>query len=206
MRVVCMKTKVEINQQLLENQREALRACMTVDSEMADRLREAIFQELKAARDKIVEQIRFDNGDPRGTAHAVKRYVASKYLGGVVSIAQYESKATGVKSNYEAPRTLRPGQRGGNRMKRGANTQRYLSYGPQDRMFMLNWVNAGTQTRVSGFGKMRKLDMDKVNGRNNRGAIAPRNFFKTLGDPAMETAIKNLNKMVEEEFIKLLKE
>jgi len=206
-----MKTKVEINQQLLDNQREALRACMTVDSEMGKRLREAIFQELKAARNKIVESIRFDNGDPRGTAHAVKRYVASKYLGGVVSIAQYKTKATGVKSNYEAPRTLRPGQRGGNRMKRSANTQRYLSYGPQDRMFMLNWVDQGTKVRYSGHGRNGKTEAAYVKfvldheGTGRRGAIAPRGFFKTLGEPAMETAIKNLGKMVEEEFEKLLK-
>ena len=129
-----MKTEVEINQQLLDNQRDALRACMTVDSEMGKRLREAIFQQLKAARNDIVESIRFDNGDPRGTAHAVKRYIASKYLGGVVSIASYKAKASGAKSTYEAPRTLRPGQRGGNRMTRSDRTAQILSYGPQDRI------------------------------------------------------------------------
>ena len=200
-----MKTKVEINQQLLDNQREALRACMTVDSEMGKRLREAIFNELKAARNKIVESIRFDNGDPRGTAHAVKRYMAGKYLGGVVSIASYKAKASGIKSTYEAPRTLRPGQRGGNRVPRGSETARYLSYGPHERMFILNWIDQGTQDRVSGFGRMKKLDLSKTNGKGRRGQIAPRNFFKTLGEPAMETAIKNLGQMVEEEFEKLLK-
>ena len=207
-----MKTKVEINQQLLENQREALHACMTVDSEMADRLREAIFQEMKAARDKIVEQIRFDNGDPRGTAHAVKRYVASKYLGGVVSIASYNAKASGTKNTYEAPRKLRPGQRGGNRMERGGRTAQILGYGPHERMFILNWLNAGTRGRYSGHGRNGRTDAAyerfilRYEGRGWRGAITPRGFFKTLGDPAMETAIKNLSKMVDEEFEKLLKE
>lgn len=206
-----MKTKVEINQQLLDNQREALRACMTVDSEMGKRLREAIFNELKAARNKIVESIRFDNGDPRGTAHAVKRYMAGKYLGGVVSIASYKAKASGTKSTYEAPRTLRPGQRGGNRVPRGSETARYLSYGPQDRMFILNWIDQGTKVRYSGHGRNGKTEaayekfVEKHGGTGRRGSIAPRNFFKTLGEPAMETAIKNLGQMVEEEFEKLLK-
>lgn len=200
-----MRTKVEINQQLLDNQRDALRACMTVDGEMNKRLREAIFNELKAARDSIMQQIRFDNGDPRGTAHSVKRYIAGKYLGGVVSIASYKAKASGTKNSYEAPRTLRPGQRGGNRRARGARTAQILSYGPQDRAFILNWINSGTQDRVAGFGRMKKFDMNSTGGKGRRGAIAPRNFFHALGEPAMEKAVENLGKIVEEEFAKLIK-
>lgn len=208
-----MKTKVEINQQLLDNQREALRACMTVDSEMGKRLREAIFNELKAARNKIVESIRLDNGDPRGTAHSVKRYIAGKYLGGVVSIASYKAKASGTKNTYEAPRKLRPGQRGGNRMIRSERTQAMLSYGPQDRAFILNWVDAGTHPRYANGrnGKWSKKGENRTffklqeNGGYFRKSIAPRNFFKTLGEPALETAIKSLGQMVEEEFEKLLK-
>lgn len=207
-----MKTRIEINQQLLENQRNALRACMTVDGDMGKHLREAIFQELKAARDKIVEQIRFDNGDPRGTAHAVKRYIAGKYLGGVVSIADYKSKKTGTVNNYEAPRKLRPGQRGGNRMTRSGATQKRLSYGPQDRAFILMWLDAGTRVRYSGHGRNGKTQaaydkfVDRNGGRGKRGQITPRDFFSRLGNPAMEKAIENLGKMVDEEFERLLKE
>lgn len=178
---------------------------MTVDSEMGKRLRELIFQQLKAARNSISESIKFDNGDPRGTRRAVKRYIASKYLGGVVSIASYNAKASGNRSSYEAPRKLQPGQRGGNRRPRSETTQRYLSYGPQDRAFILNWVNAGTGTRVSGFGRMRKLDLSKTGGRGNRGSIAARNFFGTLGGPAMQKAVENLGRMIDEEFDKLFK-
>lgn len=207
-----MKTRIEINQQLLENQRNALRACMTVDGDMGKQLREAIFQELKAARDKIVEQIRFDNGDPRGTAYAVKRYIAGKYLGGVVSIADYKSKKTGTVNNYEAPRKLRPGQRGGNRMTRSEATKKRLSYGPQDRAFILMWLDAGTRVRYSGHGRNGKTQaaydkfVDRNGGRGKRGQITPRDFFYRLGNPAMEKAIENLGKMVDEEFERLLKE
>jgi hypothetical protein len=201
----------EVNTQLLENQQQALRACMTVDSEMGKRLRELIFQQLKAARNSISESIKFDNGDPRGTRHAVKRYIASKYLGGVVSIASYNAKASGNRSSYEAPRKLVPGQRGGNRMKRGGRTAKILSYGPQDRMFILNWINAGTQGRYSGHGRNGRNEADyekfilKYEGRGWRGSIAPRNFFGMLGGPAMQKAVENLGRMIDEEFDKLFK-
>lgn len=209
-----MKTKVEINQQLLDNQREALRACMTVDSEMGKRLREAIFQELKAARNKIVESIRFDNGDPRGTAHAVKRYIAGKYLGGVVSILNGRSAKGGTANTYEPPRKLRPGQRGGNRRPRSSRTQQILNYGPSDRDFILRFVNSGTKQRAierltevklaSGGSKYKWVSNPSLYG--NRGSIAPRNFFARYGSLAMDIAIENLGKMVEEEFEKLLKQ
>lgn len=207
-----MRTRVEINQQLLDNQRDALRACMTVDGEMGKRLREAIFEELKRARNSIVESIKFDNGDPRGTAHAVKRYVAGKYLGGVLSIASYKTKASGMKSTYEPPRTLQPGQRGGNRRARGSETQRYMSYGPQDRGFILNWLNSGTNIRYSGYGRNGKTAaaydkfVERNGGKGFRNQIAPMNFFQRLGEPALEKAMENLSKIVDEEFSKLLKE
>jgi len=207
-----MKTRVEINQQLLDNQRDALRACMTVDGEMGKRLREAIFEELKRARNSIMESIRFDNGDPRGTAHAVKRYVASKYLGGVVSIANYKTKASGMKSIYEPPRTLQPGQRGGNRMIRSERTQTMLSYGPQDRGFILNWLNSGTRIRYSGYGRNGKTAsaydkfVERNGGKGFRNQIAPMNFFRRLGEPALEKAMEKLSKIVDEEFSKLIKE
>ena len=67
--------KAEINHQVLENQRQMLRAAMVADSEMGDRLREVIAEEMKKARNRIVGQIKFDNGDPRGMAHAIRRTV-----------------------------------------------------------------------------------------------------------------------------------
>jgi hypothetical protein len=208
--VMSMKYKFEINEQLLENQRTVLQACMTVDSELGKRLRGAIFTELKNARNSIVESIKFANGDPRGTRHAVKRYIASKYLGGVVSIASHKVKKTGETNSYEAPRTLRPGQRGGNRRKRGGRTKQLLSYGPQDRAFILNFVNFGTQDRYSGYGKNGKNELQRAKyiestgGRGFRGSIAPRNFFDHLATPAVQKAADNLGRMVEEEFNKII--
>jgi hypothetical protein len=201
---------LEINQQYLENRRHALQACMAVNSDFGKRLRELIFQELKASRERIVKDIKFDNGDPRGTRYAVKRYIASKYLGGIVSIR--EGKASGNRNSYEAPRKLRYGQRGGNRMLRSQRTDDMLHYGPQDRSMILRWVNSGTAPRyaagrnVSGKGNRRAFFKMQEEGDWYRGSIAPRNFFATLGQPAMDRAVRNLGQMVDEEFNKLLTE
>lgn len=194
-----------IDDNKFQNQITVLQAASVVDGELGKRLRESIFKELKATRNRIVGDIHFNNGDPRGTAKSVKRYVASKYLGGTVSIASYNTKASGGKNSYEAPGKLRPGQRGGNRRQRSDTTQRYLSYAPQDRAFILNWVNAGTGTRVSGFGRMKNLDLSKTGGRGNRGSIAARNFFGTSGRQEVQRAVENLSKIIDEEFEKVFK-
>jgi hypothetical protein len=197
---------LEVDTQMLENQRLALQACMTVDSELAKRLRECIFQELKAARNTISQGIKFANGDPRGTRGAVKRYVAGKYLGGVVSIL--DGKKSGSKNSYEAPRKLRPGQRGGNRMLRSQRTDDMLHYGPDERGFVLRFINSGTNPRyangrnVSG-RNMRNFFKLQEEGDYYRGSIAARNFMDRLGSPAMQKAVDNLSKMIDEEFNKL---
>ena len=201
---------LEVNQQYLENRRHALQACMSINSDFGKRLRELIFQELKASREQIVRNIKFKNGDPRGTRHSVKRYITRKYLGGIVSIR--DGNSSGGRNNYEAPRKLRPGQRGGNRMLRSQRTDDILHYGPGERSFILRYVNSGTAPRyaagrnVSGKGNRRAFFKMQEEGDWYRGSIAPRNFFATLGQPAMERAVRNLGQMVDEEFNKLFTE
>jgi hypothetical protein len=206
-----MAISIDINNQILENQMHALQACMTVDSEMGKRLRELIFQELKRVRYDIAGGLKFANGDPRGTRGAVKRYIASKYLGGVVSIL--DGGTSGSKNSYEAPRKLRPGQRGGNRMIRSKRTDEILHYGPDERSFVLRFINSGTKPRYAN-GRNGKWDKRGGNrtffklqeeGDYYRGSIAPRNFMSRLGNPSMQRALENLSKMVDEEFDKLLK-
>lgn len=209
--VYCMATiSAEPNNQFFENQRQALKACMTVDSEMNKRLRELIFQELKHVRYDIAGGLKFANGDPRGTRGAVKRYIASKYLGGVVSIL--DGKTSGNKNSYEASRKLRPGQRGGNRMLRSQRTDDILHYGPDERSFILRFINSGTHPRYAN-GRNGKWDRRGNNstffklqeqGDYYRGSIAPRNFMERLGNPAMRRAVENLSEMIDEEFNKLI--
>lgn len=206
-----MAIGIEIDNQFLENQKNALQACMTVDSEMGKRLRELIFQELKRVRNDIAGGLKFANGDPRGTRGAVKRYIASKYLGGVVSIM--DGKSSGSTNSYEAPRKLRHGQRGGNRMLRSQRTDDILHYGPDERSFILRFINSGTHPRYAN-GRNGKWDKHGNNstffklqeqGDYYRGSIASRNFMSRLGNPSMQRAIQNLSKMVDEEFDKLFK-
>ena len=182
---------------------------MTVDSEMAKRFRELIFQELKRVRYDIAGGLKFANGDPRGTRGAVKRYIASKYLGGIVSIR--DGKKSGSRNSYESPRKLRPGQRGGNRMIRSQRTEDMLHYGPDDRSFILRFINSGTHPRYANGrnGKWNKRGENSTffklqeQGDYYRGSIAPRNFMSTLGKPSMRRAVENLSKMIDEEFDKL---
>ena len=210
-RAFFMAINIEINNQILENQMRALQACMTVDSEMGKRLRELIFQELKRVRNDIAGGLKFANGDPRGTRGAVKRYVASKYLGGVVSILG--DNKSGSRNSYEAPRKLRPGQRGGNRRHRSQRTDDILHYGPDMRNFILRYINSGTHPRYANGrnGTWNKLGGNRTffklqeQGDYYRGSIAPRNFMNTLGKPSMQRALENLSKMVDEEFNKLFK-
>ena len=206
-----MAISIDINDQILENQKHALQACMTVDSEMGKRLRELIFQELKRVRYDIAGGLKFANGDPRGTRGAVKRYVANKYLGGIVSIL--DGNGSSSPNSYEAPRKLRPGQRGGNRMPRSQRTDDNLHYGPDERSFILRFINSGTHPRYAN-GRNGKWDRRGNNstffklqeqGDYYRGNIAPRNFMSRLGNPSMQRAIQNLSKMVDEEFDKLFK-
>lgn len=198
----------EIDSQFLENQRQALKACMTVDSEMNKRFREIIFQELKRVRNDIAGGLKFANGDPRGTRGAVKRYIAGKYLGGVVSIMN--GQTAGTPNSYEAPRKLRPGQRGGNRMLRSQRTDDMLHYGPADRGFILRFINSGTNPRyangrnVTGNNRnLRNFFKLQEEGTHYRGSIAPRRFMQTLGTPSMQRAVNNLSQMIDQEFNKL---
>ncbi len=203
---------IEVNSQVFENQRRILQALTVVNSEMSQRLRESIFNELKKVRDNISSSIHFKNGDPRGTAKAVKRYIARKYMGGVVSILS-SRQASGVRNTYEEPRKLRPGQRGGNRMLRSPRTESILGLAPQDRGFILRMVNSGTHPRYANGrngkwknGNNRTFFKLQEDGTYYRGSISPRNFFAQEGHRQMEAAVQNLSKMIDEEFQKLFNE
>ena len=204
------RTKVEINAQLAENQQQVLRALSTTNPDTNKMLREAIFQELKAARNAIVNSIKFKE-DPRGTAHAVRRYVAKKYLGGVVSILPTRH-SPGPKTNYEPPRKPRTGQRGGNRMLRSQRTDDIMHYGPMDRDFILYYVDQGTNPRYAAgrngkwgrSGGNRTFGKLQDEGEYFRGSIAPRNFFGKTGPQAMQHAVENLGRIIDEEWQKVI--
>jgi hypothetical protein len=81
--------------------------------------------------------------------------------------------------------------RGGNRIPRSRRTEDLLTYQGADRGFVLRFLNAGTEGRVSRIGF--------------RGAIAPRNFFATSSHKAMAQAAEQLDRLIEELIKKEIK-
>lgn len=208
--------KGEIHSEILENQRRMLQAAMVVDSEMGKRLRELIAEELKAARGRIVSDIKFKNGDPCETARSVHRSVYQKLLGGNINILDSRKGQARHTGTYEPPRKVYPGQggqRGGNRTIRSQRTHDIMTLDARDRGFILRFVNSGTNPRYVGgrnvTGKnrnMRNFFKLQEEGNGYRGSIGARNFFGTSGRREMETATKNLSQMIEQEYNRLFSE
>jgi hypothetical protein len=203
-----------IDTSVIENQMKVLQAASTMDSELGKRLRDVIATEMKAVRDRIVGNIKFENGDPRGTAKAVRRVVYQKILGGNVNIMDRRA-ASGSTNSFEAPRIVYPGMkghRGGNRNIRSKRTDDILHYGPLDRGWILRIVNSGTIPRYANgrngrWGKRGGINRTfarlQEEGDYFRGSIGARNFFGMKGEPEMQKALGNLQEMIDQEFNKL---
>lgn len=166
------------------------------DSQMEQRITKIIREAIKAARSMVTADAKGAVGnDPRHAYKAVRSMVYKRILGGNISILQ-KRKAGSGKSGYEPPRTLRPGQRGGNRVPRSARTQQIMDYEGSDRGFILRFLNSGTGQRTAG----------TRNGRlhGNRGSIAARNWFPSSGQRAMNAAaqyiIDEIDRLIAEEF------
>ena len=166
------------------------------DSQMEQRITKIIREAIKAARSMVTQDAKGAVGnDPRHAYKAVKTMVYKRVLGANINILQ-KRKAGSAKSGYEPPRTLRPGQRGGNRVPRSARTQQMMDYEGSDRGFILRFLNSGTGQRTAG----------TRNGRlhGNRGSIAARNWFPSSGQRAMNAAaqyiIDEIDRLIAEEF------
>lgn len=167
----------------LVKQKEALESLMMSNPAMEKRVQKLIRQVLLAARRTISNQAKGDiKSDPRKAYKAVKTAVYKRILGGSVSILN--KRKAGAPSFYEPPRTLQPGQRGGNRRTRSKRTEQIMSYQGADRGFILRFLNAGTAERGTRYG--------------NRGAIAPRNFFANSSQSAMQKAAGELSQLIDE--------
>lgn len=174
----------------LVKQREALESLMMSNPEMEKRVQKLIRQVLMIARKQISNQAKSDiKTDPRQAYKAVKTAVYKRILGGSVSILN--KRKAGPKTLYEPPRTLKAGQRGGNRRIRSMRTEQVMSYQGADRGFILRFINAGTDRRQTKYG--------------NRGKIAPRNFFANSSHTAMQKAAEQLGTLIDEMIKKELK-
>ena len=188
----------------LVKQRKELEQMLSSNPDMEKRLQKVIRKVLMQARKTVMDSIQFKDGDPRQARKAVKTAVYRRILGGSVSLLN--KRRAGAPGNYEPPRTLRPGQRGGNRAKRGARTKQLMSYQGADRGFILRFLNQGTKERnIENFATNPKRDewpsTPKWNKHPNtgfRGNIAPRNFFSTSSQRALQQAAAQLDKLIDE--------
>ena len=185
---------LEINDAVIVEQKQVLEQALSTNPKTQKVLQKLIRQVIIEAREKVVGNIKFDNGDPRQTARAVRTSVYRKILGANINV--YNGRKAHGSNNYEAPRTLRQGQRGGNRVPRGRNTERMLRYAPNDRQMILRWVNSGTGERTAGTRGGR------IGG--NRGSIAARNFFSRTGDRALVQAADKLATLIDTELMNIL--
>ena len=187
---------IDINDTVILEQKKVLEAALSTNPKTQKALQKLIRQALMEVRPELVSAARgaMEN-DPRGAAHGIRTAVYKKILGGNINILDMRKKA-GTPTSYEPPRKLQPGQRGGNRVPRGARTDSVMHYGPHDRQWILRFINSGTKDRTAGTRGGR------LSG--NRGAIEPRNFFRGAGERAMAQAAENLAVLIDTELEAML--
>jgi hypothetical protein len=163
-------------------QRKELEKLMMSNPAMEKKVQGLIRSVLAEVRKKMGEEAQGAMAsDPRQAYKAVRSAVYKRILGGNVNILQTRRASGG--GSYTPTRTLKTGQRGGNRRLRSERTMKMESYVGADRGFVLRFLNAGTQPRNTKYG--------------NRGAIAPRNFFGNRSHMEMEQAAKNLETLID---------
>jgi hypothetical protein len=164
-------------------QRKELEKLMMSNPAMEKKVQGLIRSVLAEVRKKMGEEAQGAMAsDPRQAYKAVRSAVYKRILGGNVNILQTRRASGG--GSYTPTRTLKTGQRGGNRRLRSERTMKMESYVGADRGFVLRFLNAGTQPRNTKYG--------------NRGAIAPRNFFGNRSYHEMEVAAGKLDAMIDE--------
>ena len=181
----------------LVKQKQELESLMMSNPEMEKRVQKLIRQVLLAVRRVVSNDARgVMKSDQRQAYKAVKSAVYRRILGGNVSLLNKRRAGTRgpvppVAHQLETKTNSKGNHRGGNRMPRSRRTEDLLTYQGADRGFVLRFLNAGTEGRESRIG--------------NRGAIAPRNFFATSSQKAMEQAAEQLDQLIEELIKKEIK-
>ena len=195
-----------IDDTLISNQEQNLKAAMSTDPKMRKVIQQHIREALFASRREVMAAFPAEN-DPRQSRRAIRTTVYEKILGGNINILTGKTAHGG--GGYEPPRTLTPGQRGGNRRKRSERTKQIMAYGPMDRGFILRFVNSGTKTRVIGFRntvkanrsayekRVTRINRGEKSHTGNRGSIAPRNWFMHSAESALGNAAQMIADIIE---------
>ena len=188
----------ELNDTVIMEQRRVLEAALSTNPDTQKALQKLIRKVIKEARGNVSEAAgKAMDSDPREAARAVRNVVYRKVLGANINI--YNSRKAHGSTSYEPPRTLQPGQRGGNRVPRGGRTAQVMGYDALDRGFILRWLNNGTK-------KNGKRTAGTRGGRlsGNRGSIDARNWFKPAAEKEMWVAIDTLANLIDTELENIL--
>lgn len=189
---------LELNDTVIMEQRRVLEAALSTNPDTQKALQKLIRKVIKEARGNVSEAAgKAMDSDPREAARAVRNVVYRKVLGANINI--YNSRKAHGSTSYEPPRTLQPGQRGGNRVPRGGRTAQVMGYDALDRGFILRWLNNGTK-------KNGKRTAGTRGGRlsGNRGSIDARNWFKPAAEKEMGVAIDTLANLIDTELENIL--
>ena len=173
-------------------QKAALEAMLVSNPDTAAAMRKLISQEVSKARAAVAQAASGAlRNDPRESWKAVRRSVYKSILGGQVNILNQKGAASGS-NGYRPARKLdsNPHQRGGNRRKRSANTDRIDGYVGKDRGFILRFVNSGTAERQTRYGR--------------RGSITARNWFPNIGQRELEAAAERLAAEIDRELVRIM--
>ena len=189
--------------------------------EMEKKIQKIIAKGLQMVRKNVSDAMKAKiNNDPREAYKAVRRTVYRRILGGNVNILQ--NKRAGDRSTYQPTRTLKSGQRGGNRRVRSERTLALESYSGRDRGFILRFLEGGARKgggrrqergfrndphreqvgRGSQGGDISKYG--KTTNTGSRGSIAPRHVFSSVAEHGMSNAIafieREIDKLIQQEF------
>lgn len=189
----------------IEDRIKRLGEASTKNPQMRRRINEVIRQTLRAVAANLRKDARSGlqmDSDPRNAYRAVRMAVYRRLFGGQVNILS--SRKAHSMWLYEPPRTLRPGQRGGNRAKRSQRTTDLMSYQGVDRGFILRFLNGGTGDRAIhsmgdkslNTGSVSILKTKSIGG--NRGSITARNWFGRRSQQELENAAYNLDRFIDE--------
>ena len=166
----------------LVKQQKELESLMMSNPAMEKRVQKLIRKVLMAARREVGKSAKDAmKADPRQAYKAVRYSVYKQILGGQVNILN--GRRRGAPTKYQKPRTLKEGQRGGNRRRRSIDTLRYESYQGADRSFILRFQQSGTIDRETRYG--------------TRGNIRPRGWFGISSTFHMEAAASKIAEMIE---------
>lgn len=179
--------RVELNKEVAEAQRKALAKLMVSDPDTRKRIVAVIRKELRQARSRTAKDVHSSLGnDPRKAYRAVKHAIYKQVLGGNISILA--SRRAGARYMLVKQRKLdeNPNQWGGNRRARSKRTEDIDTYFGKDRGFILRFLDAGTDDRMTKYGR--------------RGSIAARPIFGIPATFQMQVAAENIGEAMLEEL------